>query len=157
MIYVHNDIYGVSIIFDNGELRQKRCKKYIESHDDTVRGLCKDEYNLIDEFTNYEMLSNPCVSFWPKAAALTKSFNTITILENFYGRAFIVFIPQSVNQIQLNILKKLYDNQKYNDYVFGDRTYDDGFVIKLSDNRNLDDIICLLESKLSEKRKIIKY
>jgi len=152
---MERQLFGIVSITPNGSYKEANSSDKNEWHDDMVYKEYKNEIDKLGVGVIKYYENDKYTGLWPRIAALTKYYSVLTIIENFMYNINVAFIPENVTPEQIQTFKRLFSNDIYKDFIYGDKTIVDGnFEIVFKSHKQIEDMIELLESK--NKTNLIK-
>ena len=148
-------LFGISIIYKNGNLEYNSSNNYKETHNKLIYDKCQKEINKTDYYNKMLLENNRTVGLWSNAAIMTKFYDCIVVIESFEYKVALCFIPETVTSEQINSFRKMYTRSSYNNFHYGDRTLiDNNFRIKSIKDEPIEYILNIMEGKQETKRRL---
>lgn len=150
---MNDQIFGVSVFTLKGYVKQNSTNSYSKTHNQLLYELYPKSIDKVGLSAKKYFENNKYTGLWPNAAILNKYYGALVVIENREYKIAIVFIPQHVNDFQIDNFKRIYCTKKYEDFCFSDRTIEGKrYTIKSRKNENLNYILDLLEAKKEKTR-----
>ncbi len=147
-------LFGVSIIYKNGNFEYNSSSDYKKTHNKLIYEKCYDEIDKIEHYDKLILEKNNSVGLWSNAAIMTKFYDCIVVIESYEYKVALCFIPELVTSEQILTFNKIYTRDSYNDFNYGARVLvNDKFKVKPIKDQPLEYIYNILENKKANQRR----